>query len=1049
MKGAIAWFAENHVAANLLMLFLLIAGVTTGLSIKLEVFPETTLDRITISTVYPGASPSEVEEGIITRIEEKIAGLPGIKEIDSLAREGAGTVTVEIMTGWDGKKLLDEIKSEVDRITTFPEEAEKPIVKEMTRRRQVINLAVYGDAPEASLKHMAEKIRDDITNLPGVTQAELSAVRNSEIHIEIAEKTLRRYGLTLGQVAEAVTRGSLDLPAGSVKTDEGEILIRTKGRRYYAADYGDIPVITRSNGSRVTLEQIADLKEGFADVDLFARFKGKPAVMINVYRVADQSALSITRVVKAYLKEIKPEIPAGIFVDTYADMSKILKSRIELLMKNLAVGLGLVVFLLWFFINLRLSFWVTLGIPISFAAGIALLPHVDVSINMISLFAFIMVLGIVVDDAIIVGENIYSRQEIGESALQAAIGGTIEVGRPVIFSVLTTMVAFWPLLLAGGTMGKFMRNIPIVVILVLAGSLIESLFILPAHLARIKAVHLTRKREKLSSQALKWIINKPYRRLVAFCIRWRYVTVAAGIAALLLTFGIWKAGLIKFVFFPKVEGDTLECLITMPVGTPTKQTREVITRLEQTALDMLAEVDRKRPDDAPPLLEHHMSLIGAHLGRHGRQGERGGHLGQIWIQLLDGERRDISSMKLNRMWRQRIGNVPNAESIAFRSELHSAGNAIEVNLSMDDHLSLLMAVKELKTEIKKYPGVFDIEDSFLPGKKEIQIKLNPQAQSLGITLNDLARQVRHAFYGAEALRFQRGEDEIKVLVRYPETERNSLGYVETMHIMTPAGVRVPFSQVAQVKEERGYASIKHAQRRQVVKVMADVDEKVNNASEIRNDLMSHYLPQLKSRYPGLRYTIEGAGKRQRESLADVNRGFILALFGIYALLAIPFRSFSQPLIVMAAIPFGLVGAVCGHLLMGFDISFISLFGMVGLSGVVVNDSLVLIYRTNRFRGELGKNAIDAVIQAGISRFRAIILTSLTTFAGLTPILLERSIQAQFLIPMAVSLGFGVLFATVITLVLIPCGYVIHDDIHRLLKWLGIGSETKAHSTKGL
>jgi multidrug efflux pump subunit AcrB len=1027
MKGAIAWFAENHVAANLLMLFLLLAGIITGLSIKLEVFPETSLDMINISTVYPGASPAEVEESVVRRIEEKIAGLAGIKRIDSTVRESYGSVTVEVMKGWDLKKLLDEVKAEVDRITTFPDEAEQPVIRELTRRSQVINLAVFGDASEATLKHLAEKVKDDITNLPGVTLAEISAARDNEIHIEIPEATLRQYNLTLGQVAQVVAKGSLDLPAGRVKTSNGDILVRTKGRRYNAADYHDIAVITSSDGARVTLGQIAKLSDGFANVDLLSRFQGKPAIMINVYRVADQSALKVAAIVKKYIDEEMGGLPKGVDVRYYVDRSKILHSRISLLTKNMAFGLLLVTILLGLFLNIRLAFWVTLGIPVSFAAGMAFLPQFDVSLNMISLFAFIMVLGIVVDDAIIVGENIFQLNEKGNiTRLEAAVEGTVEVGRPVVFSVLTTIVAFYPIAMAGGMMGKMLRAIPIVVMLVLAGSLIESLFILPAHLARSRALKSPNHRKKLTQRLMESIINGPYARMIDFCIQWRYATLSFGIAILILTVGISKAGWVKFTFLPKVEGDTLQCLLTMPSGTPVTRTSEVAEHLEKVAIQMLKEEDKKRLPNAPSLMEYSSSLVGAQFGRHG-SGSSGAHLAQVWVQLLDGEQRDVSSMELSKLWRKKAGRIPDAETIMFKSEIHSAGNAIEVHLSMDDHDSLVEAAEKLKSELEGYSGVFDIGDSFLPGKKEMQLKLKPSANILGLTLNDLALQVRHAFYGAEALRFQRDKNEIKVLVRYPESERRYIGNVEAMRIRLPEGIEVPFSQVAEITMRQGYSSIDRAQRLRVIKVSADVDEDVANANEVRQYLEKEFLPNLKNLYPGLRFDIGGEGKEQKETLGDLGRGFIIALFCIYALLAVPFKSFTQPIIVMGAIPFGIVGAIFGHLLMGFNVSIVSLFGIIGLTGVVVNDSLVLISRINRLR-EQGFNVRDAVTKGGTMRFRAIILTSLTTFAGLTPILLERSIQARFLIPMAVSLGFGVLFATGITLILVPCGYMVLEDV---------------------
>ncbi|MBW2027579.1 MAG: efflux RND transporter permease subunit [Deltaproteobacteria bacterium] len=1037
MKNFVAWFAENHVAANLLMLFMLLAGAITALTMKMEVFPESTLDQISITTSYPGASPAEVEEAVIRRIEERVAGLAGLKKIESTAREGSGTVILEVMKGWDLENLLDGVKAEVDRITTFPEEAEKPVVREMIRQVFVIMLAVYGDAPEKTIKHLAEKVKDDITNLPGITLAQVSGVRTGEIHIEVSEKTLRQYGVTLGQVAEAVRRASLDLPAGSIKTAGSEILIRTKGRRYHARDYRDIPVITRGDGSVVTLGRIAELQDGFEDVDRFARFNGKPAALVQVYRVADQRALDVANTVKKYVEKIKDTMPAGVEIAITRDMSQVLKSRINLLLKNMGIGLVLVIIILGLFMNIRLAFWVTLGIPVSFAISLWLLPQFDVTLNMMSLFAYIMVLGIVVDDAIIVGENVFRKQEAGYPPLKAAVEGTLEVGRPVIFAVLTTVAAFYPLLLGSGGMGKVMSNIPFVVILVLMGSLVESLMILPSHLAGSKAAAKMSRRkgkgENPIDRGLKAFIRGPYFRFLRLCIRWRYATVALSISLLLLAVGIWQGGLVRFTFFPRVEGDTMICTVTMPAGVPVSRTVDVVTHLEEAAQKALGKLDRERPAGAPPLLESIQSIVGSAGGRGPGSGGAsvGGHLAQVIVRLIDSELRQMSTFEIGNLWRKEAGPIPDAESVSFAAYLFRAGNPVEVHLSHDNNDLLLAAAEGLKNELGQYPGVFDIGDSFLAGKPEMQLKLRPVARPLGLTLEDLARQVRHAFYGAEALRFQRGEDEVKVLVRYPESERKSLGHVEEMRIRAPGGSGVPFSQVAEVKMDRGYASIERTQRLRVIKVTADVDEETANANEIRADLEKRVLPELQARFPDLRYTMEGEGREQKESLADVIRGFAIALFCIYALLAIPFRSFTQPLIVMFAIPFGLLGALLGHMVTGYNLTVVSLFGMVGLSGVVVNDSLVLVHATNRIRDN-GATTFEAILKGTALRFRAIILTSLTTFGGLTPMLLEKSLQANFLIPMAISLGFGVLFATAITLILIPCGYVILDDIHGLI-----------------
>ncbi|MDI6796224.1 MAG: efflux RND transporter permease subunit [Desulfatibacillaceae bacterium] len=1034
MRGFISWFAGNHVAANLLMLFILIAGVVVGLGSKLEVFPETSMETISITTVYPGASPSEVEEGVITRIEENVAGVDGIKRIDSVAREGVGTVRIELMSGVNTSKVLDDVKSAVDRITTLPLEAEKPIVAEDIMRNQVIAIAVYGDAPEATLKHYAEKIKDDLTNLPQITQVEIFGARKAQISIEVSENTLRRYGLTLGAVAEAVRRASLDLPAGSIKTGEGEILVRTKGRRYYADDYRDIPIISNPDGTRVTLEQIALINEGFEDIDMGAYFQGKPGVLVFVYRVGEQNALSVAGAVKDFVDREQANLPHGVMMAHFSDSSQILRSRINLLLKNMRWGLVLVALLLAFFLNLRLAFWVTLGIPVSFAMAFLLLPEFDVSINMISLFAFIMVLGIVVDDAIVIGENIYRKREEGLPRLTAAIEGALEVGRPVVFSVLTTMAAFAPLLLGGGVMGKIMRAIPIVVILVLLGSLIECLCVLPSHLAGIARKKGEGQRPATRgrmTRAIIWFARGPYVKFLNLCLRWRYLVIMLAIVMLLISGGIWKGGWIKFSFFPPIEGDTLQAFVTMPVGTPRERTEQVLNQLEAFARQAAVQVEEKHPEYEGGLLEYTVALVGTQMGRGGLGSSSGAHMGQVWVQLAESEKRPtISSSEVTNAWRQLASRIQDTDSLSFTATIHRAGSPVEIHLAAADIDTLVAASQQFKAELESYPGVFDIEDSFAPGKQEIQLALKPAAQTLGISLEELARQVRHAFYGAEALRFQRGKDEVKVLARYLESERQDIASLENMRIRLADGSAAPFSQVAHAQTQPGYAAIERAQRMRVIKITADVNENITNADRIRSQLMTSYLPELASRYPGLRFTLEGEGREQAESLEDVFKGLLIALFAIYALLAIPFRSFTQPFIVMAVIPFGLVGALAGHMLMGYNLSIMSVFGLVGLAGVVVNNSLVLVDAVNLRRTE-DRSIVSAVLEASSIRFRAVMLTSLTTFAGLGPMLFEKSLQARFLIPMAISLGFGVLFATFITLALLPCLYMMLEDIHNL------------------
>ncbi len=1033
MDKLIGWFTENHVAANLLMVFVLLAGLWTVQNIKIEAFPDSSPDMISVSMEYPGASPEEVEEAIIRRIEERVAGLAGIKRITASAREGFGTVTIELLSGWSLVDLTNDVKSEVDRIRTFPNEAEKPIVRQIVRKIQVINIALYGDAPESTIKHLAEKMKSDLVNMHGITLVEIFGVRRAEIHIDISETNLRRYGLTLDQVAAIVQKSSLDLPAGSVRSKEGTVLIRTKGRRYTADEYADIAVIARPDGSKVTLGQIATLTDGFEDNDLKVSTRGKPAAFIEVYRVADQSALEVASTVKRYVGDIRDDLPEGMDAVFFQDRSTLLKSRISLLIKNMALGLVLVIILLSLFLNVKLAFWVTMGIPISFATGLWLLPLFGISINMISLFGFILILGIVVDDAIIIGENIYRKREKGVPPFEAAVQGASQVSKPVIFAVLTTIAAFWPLLMLPGTRGNFMRNIPIVVIAVLAGSLIEALLILPAHLARSRFKTFNHNpgetRTKLADRWLKDFVRGPYRRFLALCLKWRYVTVAVGVALLIFTISIIASGRIKLTLMPRLDADYLSCSVVMPPRTPVSRTEEVLARIEQAALETMKEADSRRPDDAPSVMEEYFTLIGVHMGGHGPFAtfEIGGHLAQVHIQLLEGEKRNIKSRYLVGQWRKKVGRIPDAEAVSFKGQTGRVNAPIEVHLSSDDNVKLFEAVEALKTELNAYPGLIEVADDYMPGKQEMQLKLKHEARSLGLTLSDLARQVRAAFYGSEALRMQIGEDEVKVLVRYPDDERRSIGNVSGMRIRMPDGTEVPFRQVAEVNTVQGYATISRADRKRVIAVSADIEEGQANNTEVNRALETTILPAMRESHPDVRFAVEGEGREDQEFMSSILKSFVIALFLIYALLAIPFKSFTQPLIVMTAIPFGMVGAVLGHIVMGYDLNMMSLFGIVGLSGVVVNDSLVLIEATNRIHGG-GRTAIESISTAGELRFRAIILTSLTTFIGLTPMLLERSLQARFLIPMAAGLGWGVLFATGITLIIIPSLYLILEDL---------------------
>jgi multidrug efflux pump subunit AcrB len=1042
VKSIIAWFADNGVAANLIMFLIIAGGVVTLFGIKQEVFPEFSADVISVRVLYPGAAPEEVEEGVVVRIEEAIQDLEGIDKISSTAAENMGTVLVELIQGINTQKMLNDVKARVDAIDTFPVDSEEPVIEEAMIRRQVLEIAVSGDADERALKVLGERIREDLVAQPGITQAELAAVRPYEISIEVSEEALRQYGLTFEQVARAIRQSSLDLPGGKIKTEGGEILLRTKAQAYRGREFEELPLLTLADGTRLAVGDVATVVDGFADTERWSRFNGKPAVLIQVFRVGSEGALEVAGVVQDYLETARDTVPEGIELTVWQDQTRILKSRLDLLLKNGRNGFILVVLVLALFLKLRLAGWVSLGIPISFLGAIALMPTLDVSVNLISLFAFIVVLGIVVDDAIIVGENIYSHYQGGKEGLAAAVEGAQEVVTPVVFAVLTGVAAFAPLLAVTGNIGKIMRVIPLIVIPTLLFSLVESLLVLPNHLSHLRhdQDHVARTRigllwmriQEAFSDGLQVVIERSYRPSLSRAIEWRYLTLAAMLALLIITFGVVRGGWIKFNFMPVIEADNSASYLTMPQGTPASVTARMVHHIESAALELAADLER---DYGGQPIRRVMTTIGDQPFRTaaGPAALNVGadfsatHLGEVNLELAPSEERDITSTEVADRWREKVGAIPDAVELTFTSSLFSSGEAINVELSGPQVDRLREFATRLKEELRTYPGVRDITDSFRAGKQELELVITPEAEAAGLTQADLARQVRQAFYGEEVQRIQRGRDDVKVMVRYPESQRLSLGDVEDLRIRTPSGTEVPFTTAADASLSRGPATIRRTNRRRVVNVTADVNQAVGNANDIIADMESEVLPRLLADYPEIRYSLEGEQQQQRETLTGLARGFVIALLVIYALLAIPFKSYFQPLIVMSAIPFGLIGAVWGHLVLGLDLAILSMFGIVALTGVVVNDSLVMVDFINRsFRK--GVPLAEAIRTAGTSRFRPILLTSLTTFAGLTPLLLERSMQARFLIPMAVSLAFGVLFATFITLILVPSLYAIQEDI---------------------
>ncbi|MBW2525414.1 MAG: efflux RND transporter permease subunit [Deltaproteobacteria bacterium] len=1028
--------AKNSVAANLMMLVLLIGGAMTLPTLKQEVFPEFELDIINVSLVYPGASPSEVERSVTAAVEEEIRGIDGIKEVTSTSIEGGATVSAELLLGTNADRALSDIKSAVDRITSFPGDLERPIVSILAMRMGVISIIVYGEATEVALRNLAENIRDDLMQDPRISTVELAGVRPFEISVEVPHEQLRSYGMTLEQIAQTIRAASVEIPAGGVKTERGEVLLRTTERRDVGQEFEEIVLLSRADGTEVKVGDVAKVIDGFADTDQQARYNGKRAAMVNVFRIGDETPLTVAAAVKEYIADHQADLPPGIEMTTLNDRSKMYQERVDLLTRNALIGLVLVLLTLGLFLEVRLAFWVTLGIPISFLGALLFLPPTNVSINMISLFAFIVTLGIVVDDAIVVGEAVYKRRKDGLSFVQAAITGLHDVAAPVVFSVLTTVVAFSPLLFVPGIMGKFFKNIPIVVITVLLLSLIESLLILPAHLAHGKEqggrgffgfVHHHQQR---FSRAVERFIHRRFVPALTAVVRRRYLALAVGLALLMSSCGFMVGGRIDFTFMPKIEIDTVYAQLAMPYGTPVHISEQNKDKLLQAAKEVLEE-----EGGLDQISLGIFDQVGAanNAGRARGGGSSGGHLAEVAVYLVPIDQRNINARQFARKWRERIGEIPGADSLKFKFATGAgADDAISIELSHRDVPTLERAAAELAADLGGFTGVKDIDDGVELGKEQLNFKLKPDARSLGISETSLARQVRSAFWGAEATRQQRGRHEIRSYVRLPEAERTSLADLEQLLIRTPQGGEIPLGVAASVDRGRAYTSIKRKDGRRIINVTADVEEGVANANKVVEELRKGALPELMRKYPGLSYDLSGQQQRQEEALTALFRGFAIALIVMFGLMAIPFKSYSQPLIIMSAIPFGIVGALFGHLLMGYDLSLLSGMGFVALSGVVVNDSIVLISAINAFRAQ-GLSMHEAVIAGAARRFRPILLTSLTTFLGLAPMIFETSVQARFLVPMALSLGYGILFGTLVILLLVPSLYLALEDVRILFR----------------
>ena len=1045
----IRWFTENGVAANLLAGVIVISGLFIASTIKLELFPKLNLDYVSISVPYPGAAPSEVESGIVEVIEDRIIDIEGIKKIESKAFEGLASVVVEVERSYDIKNISDKIQSRIDTIRNFPIEAEEPQVEEILIQNEVISLAVYGDTDTKTLKGIAEYLKSELNFQKGITQVKIKGLTNPEVSIQIPEDVLIQHKLNLNHIVDAIRSNAVDIPGGTIRAKEGEILLRTKAKAYNKEDFESIPVLKNLDGSSLRIKDLGTVVDGFNENKIISKFNGKDAVVLRIFATENQSALKVSESVHEFAQSIKSSLPNGIEIEPFRDFTFYLKGRLQMLIENGIFGLILVFLILTLFLRPSLAFFVMLGIPISFLATFIVLPSFDISINLASLFGFILVLGIVVDDAIIVGESIFTEfQKHGGPGVDASVAGAKRVSVPVTFAILTTIVAFIPILTIPGFLGKFFFPIPVVVIATLVGSLIESKLILPYHLTLCKVGFSDRSRlnwfqrtQRSIADALEHFIEAHYRPFLKIAIQYRYTVLAFFSSLLLLMLSLLFGNHVKFVFIPPVPSDYIVAKLVMPEGTPFEETERALLKMQE-GLDVLAQ--QIRDDGYGEAFDNVVFSVGAQNFEGGGptgegSGQSGSNLGEIAVELFKredlakfGNIEALSAPNLANQWRAIIGPVVGAEEVSFNA--NAAGNAgapIDIQLSGKDTESLKTVSEAIKNVLRSFDGLNGIKDNFSDGKNEIQLKLKPSADSLGLTHANVGSQVRAAFYGIEAQRIQRGNDDIKIMVRYPKNERISIHNLDSLMIMTPSGERVPLKTVANYSISEGFSTINRINQRRVLNITADADKNIANLELIKSELSGNddakgQIDTLLENYPGIAWSFEGEAREQSDIFANLASMTLIALFVIYALLAIPLKSYIQPTIVMSIIPFGLIGALGGHFILGQPMSLLSILGFVALTGVVVNDSLVMIDYINkeRLKGVCLKEAIE---RSGAARFRPILLTSLTTFAGLLPVLFETSLQAQFLIPMATSLSFGVLFATFITLILVPAFYFIIED----------------------
>ncbi|MGB5332002.1 MAG: efflux RND transporter permease subunit [Woeseiaceae bacterium] len=1029
-RGLILRFIQNPVAANLLMVVLLVGGAISASRLQSQVFPTISPGTVTVTVPFPGATPAEVEESITRRVEEAVLGIDGVKRVNSTASENVGTVVIETNDFADRQLVKDDVESAVDRLSDFPpENAEKPVVVAPKPTGGVVTLAVVGDVGPLALRRAAEQIERDLLTQPGVSLVSLSGDRDYEISIEVSEDTLRRYDMTFGDVASAVRQSSLDLAGGSIASDSGEVLLRTNKKRQTGPEFESIVVRNLPDGSVITLTDIAEVRDGFVREQLINLYNGRPAVFVDVKRAEAEDVLKVKAAVDEFLAGYMP--PRGIELVEFRDETKLLRERVNLLLRNGLFGFALVFTFLVLMLDLKLAVWVSTGIATAFMGGFLLFGALGVTITMISLFGLIIVLGLVVDDAIVIGENIDSERQHGWSGDIAANRGAHGVMAPVIVGVLTSVAAFAPLLVTGGTFGDVTRAIPLVVISVLLMSMVEAFCILPSHLSHggpwsrglIAAV------QQRVAAVVARIRDNLIEPGVAFAARWRYATVAIAVAFFILCISLVQNGQVRFIFFPQIEGNNISASVTMPEGTPFDRTDAAVRRITTAAAEV---ADAVRQESGEEIFVSVTSTSGGNAAQGVGPGAQSGfgtseNIGQVRIELTPFGQRRMPAAEIERRWRAAVGDIEGAERVTVSSSVTRFGDDVDYELAHQDEDQLIAAAESLKERLRQIEGVNEIEDSFDLGKRQLVFELTPAGIAAGLRPADVAVQVRQGFFGEEVQRIQRGREEIRVYVRYPESTRADLESLDDFRVRLPNGDRAPLLTVASVEESRAYSSIERIDGRRVVSVSANVDEAISTPNIANEEIVASVMPELEQNFPGLRWVQAGSTREQNEDLADIGSAFLIVLLVIYAMIATQLRSYLQPLAILVSIPLGVAGAILGHLVLGFPLSFISIFGIVALAGVAVNASVVLVDLYNRRRRE-GLEPIEAAASAAARRFRPIVLTTLTTAMGLTPLLFEKSPQAQFLIPMGVSLGFGIVVSGFMVLFVTPAVAVIIEDL---------------------